>query len=60
MATYGVMGMLERMREPSDEGVVASSDRPVLEELWALLWLLEGVSRTRRRNCELFMSIVRF
>ena len=53
MGTYGVMGMLERMREPSVDGV-APSRRGVAAGPF-LLDVAEGVSSTRRRNCWLFI-----
>lgn len=44
--THGVMGMLDRAREPRADGVPPSL-RGVAEPLWAA----DGVSRTSRRNC---------
>ena len=49
MGTYGVMGILERIREPSVDGV-APSRRGVAAGP-SLLDVAEGVSSTRRRNC---------
>ena len=49
---YGVMGMLERIRDPSAEGVAPGCRDGVTLPFWVF-----GVSRTRRRNCELFMVL---
>lgn len=53
--TYGVMGMLERSREPR-VACGAPSLREVAARASALLFgFAVGVSKTRRRNCVLFM-----
>lgn len=52
--TYGVMGILDRIREPKvDE--TAPSLRGVTLGLLLVLEEVVGVSSTRRRNCELFI-----
>ena len=52
--TYGVMGILDRIREPKvDE--IAPSLRGVALGLLLVLEVVVGVSSTSRRNCELFI-----
>ncbi len=58
-STYGVMGMLERSREPR-VACGAPSLRGVAARASALLFgFAVGVSKTRRRNCVLFMVVVK-
>lgn len=60
--TYGVIGILDRMREPSTGPGVAPPGAPSLRPAAAAgvaAFALDdrglGFSRTRRRNCSLFM-----
>jgi hypothetical protein len=56
-ATYGVMGIELRIREPSAIGVAPSrlEVAPLVELLCSEPGFLAGVSSTSFRNCELFI-----
>jgi hypothetical protein len=60
LTSYGVIGMLERMREPRAEGVAPSlfGVAPRLPPLPEAPDCLAGVPSTSLRNWELFMAAV--
>lgn len=55
LGTYGVMGMLDRCREPRAAAVLGVASAPDVP-LSPFIPLLESLAAIRRRNCSLFMS----
>ena len=51
---YGVIGMLDRIREPRVD-IAEPSPRGVAGGTFPAFEGVDGVSSTRRRNCELFI-----